>query len=102
MAGGAEGGTDTLTSVEFIQFQDGRLQFDADGFAAQVTRLYDTVLQRAPDQAGLDLWVDLMESGGASLKDVALMAMAGHRPPGAKAAVCGLEGVSAKGGWPGR
>ena len=71
VAGGAEDGTDTLSSVEYIQFQDGRLEFDADGFAAQVTRLYDTVLQRAPDQAGLDLWVDLMESGGASLKDVA-------------------------------
>jgi Ca2+-binding RTX toxin-like protein len=71
VAGGAEGGTDTLSNVEYIQFQDGRLEFDADGFAAQVTRLYDTVLQRAPDQAGLDLWVDLMESGGASLKDVA-------------------------------
>lgn len=71
VSGGAESGTDTLSNVEFVQFQDGRLQFDADGFAAQVTRLYDTVLQRAPDQAGLDLWVDLLEAGRGSLKDVA-------------------------------
>jgi hypothetical protein len=29
------------------------------------------VLQRAPDQAGLDLWVDLMEAGQATLRGVA-------------------------------
>ena len=72
VGGGAEGGTDTLSSVEFIQFKDGRLVFDPDGFAAQVTRLYDTVLQRAPDQAGLDLWVDQLEDGRASLTDIAV------------------------------
>jgi hypothetical protein len=72
VAGGAEGGVDTLTSIESVQFQDGRLQFDPDGFAAQVIRLYDAVLQRAPDPAGLDLWVDLMETGQTTLKEVAL------------------------------
>ena len=71
VAGGAEGGADTLTSIEVIEFMDGRFVFDADGFAAQVTRLYDTVLQRGPDQVGLDLWVDVLSDGRATLKDVA-------------------------------
>jgi Ca2+-binding RTX toxin-like protein len=71
VAGGAETGTDTLASIERINFQDGVLVFDPNGVAAQVTRLYDTVLQRAPDPVGLDLWVDLMEDRGANLKQVA-------------------------------
>jgi Ca2+-binding RTX toxin-like protein len=71
IAGGAETGTDTLTSIERINFQDGVLVLDPNGVAAQVTRLYDTVLQRTPDQAGLDLWVDQIEDRGGTLKDVA-------------------------------
>jgi len=52
-------------------FQDGVFVFDADGVAAQVTRLYDTVLQRGPDQAGLDYWADQVEDFGGTLKDIA-------------------------------
>ena len=70
VSGGREG-ADTLSSIEVIQFRDGKLVFDASGVAAQVTRLYDTVLQRAPDQAGLDMWVDQLEDRGGALKDVA-------------------------------
>jgi len=70
VAGGAEGGTDTLTSIEFIQFQDGKFVFDTDGVAAQVTRLYDTVLQRGPDQVGLDYWVDQLQDFGGTLKQI--------------------------------
>jgi len=68
---GSTEGTDTLGGIEVIQFKDGKFVFDADGVAAQVTRMYDTVLQRAPDQAGLDLWVDQLEDRGGKLKDVA-------------------------------
>jgi len=68
---GALEGTDSLTSIEFLQFKDGKFVFDADGVAAQVTRMYDTVLKRAPDQAGLDLWVDRLEGSRGTLKDVA-------------------------------
>jgi len=68
---GAGSGMDTLTSVEVIQFKDGKFVFDAGGVAAQVTRLYDTVLQRAPDQPGLDMWVDQLEDRGGTIKDVA-------------------------------
>jgi hypothetical protein len=64
-------GRDSVSSVELLQFKDGKFVFDNDGVAAQVTRLYDTVLNRPPDQAGLDLWVDQLEDRGGTLKDVA-------------------------------
>jgi hypothetical protein len=70
LASSAEG-TDTLSSVELIRFLDGKFVFDADSAAAQVTRLYDTVLNRAPDPVGLDNWVDQIEDRGGSLNDVA-------------------------------
>jgi hypothetical protein len=72
VSGGSEGGRDTLSSIERVLFADGVCVFNPDGVAAQVIRLYDTVLQRAPDAAGLDLWVDAIEDGGATLKQVAL------------------------------
>lgn len=71
VAGGAEGGSDTLTSIEFVRFKDGVLVFNENGAAAQVARMYDTVLQREPDQAGLDIWVDRIEGQLSTLKDVA-------------------------------
>ena len=71
IGGGPEDDSDTLRSVENIVFQDGVFVFDADGIAAQVTRLYDTVLQRGPDQVGLDSWVDRLEDQGGTLKQIA-------------------------------
>ena len=72
VAGGSEGGTDSLSSIEYLQFQDGTFVFDPDGVAAQVTRLYETALQRGPDQVGLDYYVDRIEDFGGTLKQVAL------------------------------
>ena len=71
VAGGPEGGTDALASIEALRFREGTLIFDLDSAASQVTRMYDTVLQRLPDGAGLDLWVDLLTGGGGTLKQVA-------------------------------
>jgi hypothetical protein len=71
IAGGVETGTDTLTGIERIDFRDGVLVFDPNGIAAQITRLYDTVLQRQPDALGLDLWVDEVEDRGATMKQIA-------------------------------
>ena len=70
VAGNAES-TDMLASIEFIRFTDGTFVFNPDGIAAQVTRLYDTVLQRGPDQVGLDSWVDRLEDQGGTLKQIA-------------------------------
>jgi serralysin len=43
---------------------------DADGNAAQLYRLYDTALNRAPDSAGLGYYMDAMTSG-TSLQSIA-------------------------------
>jgi hypothetical protein len=64
-------GSDWVDSIEFIEFLDGTLTFDPAGVAAQISRLYDTVLQRAPDQPGLDHWVDQVEDQGSTLSNVA-------------------------------
>jgi Domain of unknown function (DUF4214) len=40
---------------------------------AQVTRLYDTVFDRPPDDAGLDFWTTALRIGAADLDDVAAL-----------------------------
>lgn len=71
VSGGPEGGTDTLYSIEQLQFVDGVLSFDADGAAAQVMRLYDAALDRAPDQGGLEAHTRGLASGGLTLQQLA-------------------------------
>jgi hypothetical protein len=62
VAGGPEGGFDTLANIEALQFLDGRLVFSAtapngvweeDGATVAIARMYDTVLDRLPDTPGL-------------------------------------------------
>ncbi len=67
-----DGSRDTLTGMERLDFNDGMLMLDANGVAAQIMRLYDGALGRAPDLIGLDSWVDAMEDLGLSLKTVAM------------------------------
>lgn len=69
--GGPEGGTDTLVSIEQLQFVDGILSFDVDGIPAQVMRLYDAALDRLPDQAGLEVQVQAIASGANTLAGLA-------------------------------
>jgi Ca2+-binding RTX toxin-like protein len=71
LRGASVEGTDTLTAVEYITFGDGVLISDADAVGAQISRLYDTVLQRQPDAVGLDFYVDLIEDRGVSIAAVA-------------------------------
>ena len=69
--GGPEGGTDTLVSIEQLQFVDGILSFDVNGIPAQVMRLYDAALDRLPDQAGLEVQVQAIASGANTLAGLA-------------------------------
>lgn len=64
-------GTDIATGVEYFQFTDGMFVTDADSAGAQVMRLYDTILDRAPDAVGLEFYVDRIEDRGVSLAAVA-------------------------------
>jgi hypothetical protein len=56
-------GRDAVTGVERLEFADGVFTVDANSFGAQVQRVFDTVLGRAPDAIGLDYWVDRLEAG---------------------------------------
>jgi Ca2+-binding RTX toxin-like protein len=63
IGGGPEGGSDDLYEMESIVFKDGTLTTFVSSYAAQVMRLYDMVLHRAPDAAGLDHWGLRMNAG---------------------------------------
>lgn len=63
VAGGSEGGIDTLSSIEYVQFRDGYETADVFGLTAQVERLYSAVLLRAPDTYGLNSWVQELGKG---------------------------------------
>ncbi len=63
VAGGPQGGLDTLVSIQDVQFADGELTFDTASTAAQIFRLYDSFLGRAPDAAGFVSYLRLSEAG---------------------------------------
>jgi hypothetical protein len=69
VAGGPEGGTDTLSGVARAQFVDGYITTSTSDFAAQVYRVYGATLGRAPDAAGLTNWTHALENG-ASLQSI--------------------------------
>jgi Ca2+-binding RTX toxin-like protein len=63
-------GTDYWEDVEVAFYADGRMVFDADDRAAQVLRLYEAVLDRTPDQTGLNHWSALLQAG-SSMEQIA-------------------------------
>jgi serralysin len=56
-------GIDILNGVEILTFADGRLVCDVHDNAAFVYRLYNAVLDRAPDAMGLNSWISALEMG---------------------------------------
>ena len=86
VTGGPEGGTDHLASIEYAQFNDGYLTFDTASTAAQIFRLYDSFLGRAPDVGGFDSYLRLAEDG-KTFQDLAANAAAS---PEFAAATAGL------------
>ncbi len=68
---GARGNLATLQGMDFgarasmedAQFADGQVVYNPTAPVAEVTRLYQAAFDRAPDQAGLHLWTDLIKAG---------------------------------------
>ena len=60
-----------LNNVERIAFNDGVLGADVEGNAGQAFRLYQASFNRTPDEAGLEFWVDVLDSGELTLVEVA-------------------------------
>ena len=56
-------GLDSLINVERIQFGDTWMALDLNGVAGQAFRLYQAVLGRAPEAAGLGFWMHFMDGG---------------------------------------
>lgn len=68
---GKANGTDTLISVERIDFTDGDLVFDISSANAPAAyRLYGGAFDRTPDESGFRYWTQTFDNG-ASLHDVA-------------------------------
>ena len=56
-------GTDMLTNVERIRFDDFSMAFDVRGAAGQAYRLYKAAFDRAPDLAGLGYQINALDAG---------------------------------------
>jgi subtilisin-like proprotein convertase family protein len=67
---GGTDGTDVMTGLERLRFDDAILAFDTSGNAGQTYRLYQAAFNRTPDKAGLTDWVRGMD-GGTTLTQVA-------------------------------
>lgn len=67
----ADGTLFDLGAVRQVDFMDGQLELAADSAAAQVTRLYQTLLLRDPDPGGLYLHTHLLEGGALTLLNMA-------------------------------
>jgi len=68
--GGPENANDSLVNMHRIQFVDGYEAYSTSDTAAEVYRLYEATLNRAPDQGGLTGWTNALNSG-TSLQSVA-------------------------------
>jgi serralysin len=56
-------GTDTLTGVERVQFDNNAVAFDIEGSAGQAYRLYQAAFDRKPDSGGLGFYIYFMDRG---------------------------------------
>jgi Ca2+-binding RTX toxin-like protein len=63
VSGGPEGGTDVLANIQRLQFVDGYLALSTADTAAQVYRVYEATLGRAPDPLGLTNWTNALNAG---------------------------------------
>ena len=64
---------DYLQNVERIAFADGTLHLDTGigETAGYAYRIYQAAFDRAPDAAGLDYWIDVLDSGAKGMTEVA-------------------------------
>lgn len=67
--GGADG-TDTVSNVEVLRFSGAADVAFNDIDVASLVRLYDTAFGRAADEAGINFWIEQVESG-VTLGDIA-------------------------------
>ncbi len=64
-------GTQTMTGVERVQFSDSSRDYDLNGSAAQIFRLYQATFDRKPDTGGQGYWMNAVEKQGLSMDQMA-------------------------------
>jgi Ca2+-binding RTX toxin-like protein len=65
------GGSDTLTGVERVYFDDKDVALiSVDNTGGQLFRLYQAAFGRNPDEPGLDFWTQQIDGGGATLTGI--------------------------------
>lgn len=64
-------GTDQMSSIERLSFEDGTLALDIGGNAGQVYRLYQAAFDREPDDGGLSFWINVFDEGNLLLEGIA-------------------------------
>ena len=77
VSGGSDG-TDTLTNVERLKFDNAILAFDTSGNAGQTYRLYQAAFNRTPDKDGLSGWIKGVDQGLSMLKVAAAFIESGE------------------------
>ncbi|MFC5344873.1 DUF4214 domain-containing protein [Brevundimonas staleyi] len=70
VAGGVEGGADTLSNIEILRFLDGRMSYDVNDATTVVYRLYDAAFDRAPDVFGLADYSRAIQEGRATVQGI--------------------------------
>ena len=70
VAGGSQGGTDTLSNIEVLRFLDGRISYDTTDVSTVVYRLYDAAFDRAPDVFGLADYSRALSEGRATVQSI--------------------------------
>lgn len=64
------GGTNVLSGVERLVFEDVTLAFDVDAAPGKAYRLYEALLGRAPDRDGISFWVEALDKNPGGLQSV--------------------------------
>jgi Ca2+-binding RTX toxin-like protein len=57
------GGTDTVSNVERLVFDDAHVALDISGVGGAVYRLYQATFNRTPDLGGLGFWISVGDTG---------------------------------------
>lgn len=61
-------GTDILTNIERVKFDNGTYALDIAGIAGQAYRIYKAAFARDPDNGGLTFWIGNMDAGQTLLQ----------------------------------
>ena len=71
------GGDYRFITEAFAGSEEAQVRFGTDTPAERIAEIYQQLFNRAPEQAGLDYWTDVVEQGHASLADVAVAILGG-------------------------